>query len=278
MPPLRFHEVGDWEPPQVVTTWVASTHRPPPEAESLVERAWRDAKSRLGDKLFDGPMCRMESWAARDGRLELALSPTGYKAFLGTNLSHPELADRFGRHVLANPVGVSPALETADGFLLMGRRNGSVAYYPNRVHPFAGCLEPRDVRDVRQGEGREAAGPDLFEAVRRELAEELSLTGADVEDVRCTGVVEDVALRQPELIFRVKCKRTRAEIEAQVAREEHHASVAVPATAEGVKIAARDPQVTPVGVASLLLWARAVFGPGWFERHAGEWVPARYSS
>ena len=44
---------------------------------------------------------------------------------------------------LANPVGVSPALLSADNFLIMGRRNASVAYYPNRIHPFAGALEPR---------------------------------------------------------------------------------------------------------------------------------------
>jgi hypothetical protein len=48
---------------------------------------------------------------------------------------------------------VSPALLTADGFLMMGRRNASVAYYPNRVHPFAGALDPGDA--------------DMFAAVRR---------------------------------------------------------------------------------------------------------------
>ena len=78
----------------------------------------------------------------RADRLALTLSNTTYKHFLGTNLTHPELADRYGREILANPVGVSPALLTADNFLMMGRRNASVAYYPNRIHPFAGALDP----------------------------------------------------------------------------------------------------------------------------------------
>jgi 8-oxo-dGTP pyrophosphatase MutT (NUDIX family) len=262
---LTVHELGDWPAGEVRATWGPPSHRLPPEAQELVESAWACATARPGMKLFDGPMCRMESWAVREGRLDVVLSRTSYKAFFGTNLCHPELADRFGRGVLANPVGVSPALETADGFLLMGRRNGSVAYYPNRVHPFAGCLEPGDA-----GENNDAAAPDLFAAVRRELSEELSLGEADVADVRCTGVVEDVALRQPEVIFRVKSARKRAGIERQVADDEHHASVAVRATPEGLAPLLRDPLVTPVGLASLLLWGRVVFGDDWFRREARE--------
>ena len=68
-------------------------------------------------------MCRLERWeASPDGsRLHLSMSTTSYKPFFGTNMSHPELADRYGPDVLANPIGVSPALETSDGQLLLGR-------------------------------------------------------------------------------------------------------------------------------------------------------------
>jgi 8-oxo-dGTP pyrophosphatase MutT (NUDIX family) len=182
-------------------------------------------------------------------------------------MCHPELADRFGPHVLANPVGVSPALETADGFLMLGRRNARVAYYPSRVHPFAGCLEPFEGES-----GRSAApgnkGPDVFAAVRRELSEELGLEIDDVPVIRCTGIAEDTSLRQPELIFRVQSTLTRSRIESQVARDEHHASWAVPATQSGVEAGLIDPELTPVAVASLLLWGRVAFGPGWFEAQA----------
>jgi 8-oxo-dGTP pyrophosphatase MutT (NUDIX family) len=147
-------------------------------------------------------MCRLESWAFESGRVSFGLSRTSYKHFWGTNLTHPEYADRYGPGVMANPVGVSPALETADGFLLLGRRNALVAYYPTRVHPFAGCLEPSDAAAGEAGASRGAAtdgaAPDVFAAVIRELAEELRLTAADVELVRLTGLVEDVRLRQPD--------------------------------------------------------------------------------
>src|SRR5436305_6078976 len=145
---LNFHAVGDLVRDQVHPAQVNGMRRIVPEVEQLIDEAWRQATSQPGVNLFDGPMCRLESWSASTERLRLALSETSYKIFLGTNLHHPELADRYGREILANPVGVSPALQTADGWLMMGRRNGSVASYPNRIHPFAGAVEPRDALNV----------------------------------------------------------------------------------------------------------------------------------
>jgi 8-oxo-dGTP pyrophosphatase MutT (NUDIX family) len=249
---LTFHHTGDWGPGDVEVVWVPTGRRVVPEVEALIEDAWVRATARPGAHLFDGPMCRLEEWGVTPaGRLSLALSETTYKPFFGTNMSHPELADRFGLEVMGNPVGVSPALETSDGFLMLGRRNESVAYYPGRVHPFAGALEPRD-------------GGDVFRAVRRELREELSLD-REVEEVRCTGVVEDGALRQTEFIFRARARVTRAEVERRLDATEHRGTWSVPAVREDVARAARDPALTPVAVASLLLWGRLRFGDEWFR-------------
>ena len=258
---LKFHAVGDWQPGQVSARVVACTRLILPEVEQMIEEAWQAALHRRGLRLFDGPMCRLEAWEASAQELRLALSETSYKPFVGTNLTNPDLAERYGPQVMANPVGVSPALHTADGYLMLGRRNGSVAYYPNRAHPFAGALEPRD-------------GGDVFRAVRRELAEELSLADANVPQLRCVGLVEDRALRQPELIFLAETTRTRSEIEAQVHREEHGDSMAVETTKEAIARAIGDPALTPVAAASLLLWGRATWGEKWFsaqaERGAGD--------
>jgi 8-oxo-dGTP pyrophosphatase MutT (NUDIX family) len=250
---LTFHAAGDWERSQVRCRQVEDARLVISEVERLIDQTWQRASSQPGVHLFDGPMCRLERWDATPERLELALSRTTYKSFLGTNLRNPQLADRYGREVLANPVGVSPALQTMDGWLMMGRRNASVAYYPNRVHPFAGALEPRDADDV-------------FAAVERELAEELAFTPADVADVRCTGIAEDHAIRQPELIFRVRSTRTRAQIEAGLDRTEHHASWAIPASGEAIDDVLRNlSELTPVAVGALLLWGRSRYGESWFE-------------
>ncbi len=250
---LSFHALGDWPAGHVTTTWVADGRRRVPAVDAAIDAAWAAAGARPGVRLFDGPMCRLESWHVTAAELRLVLSPTSYKPFVGTNMSNPQLADAYGRDVMANPAGVSPALVTADGHLMLGRRNGSVAYYPGRIHPFAGSLEPTDA--------------DVFAAVRRELAEELSLADADLVDLRCTGIAEDVALRQPELIFAAVTTLTRSQVSARLDLDEHAGVWHVEATASAVEqaIARQREELTPVAVAALLLWGRLRFGDGWFE-------------
>jgi hypothetical protein len=256
---LRFHDMGDWAEGSVSATFTACTQRIAPGAAEVIERSWERAMARLGEKLFDGPMCRLEAVSASPEHLALSLSRTSYKLFLGTNLDNPHLAERFGERVLANPMGVSCALLSADGFLMMGRRNDSVAYYPNRLHPFAGALEPPAM----------AAQPgtlNVFDEVRRELREELALRPADLAGIRCMGVAEDMAIHQPELIFRVNAARTRAEIEARLDAAEHEATWSIPATAEAIERAlAETADLTPIGRAALLLYGRSAFGAAWFE-------------
>ena len=254
---LTILRTGDWGPGDVDVEWVPPGRKIVPEVEAQIHRAWTEAVARPGAHLFDGPMCRLERWdVSPDGRrLRITLSGTSYKPFFGTNMSHPELADQYGPEVLANPVGVSPALETADHFLLLGRRNASVAYYPNRIHPFAGALEPKD-------------NGDLFTAVRRELHEELALGDVDVAEVRCTGLVWEEALRQTEMIFLARSTLTRDQITSRLGREEHRGVHPIEATPAAVEAALGDARLTPVAVAALLLWARGAFGQDWFDARA----------
>ena len=249
---LRLHAVGDWGPGQVLVTQRPGTRRIVAEVERLIDESWESMLRRPGVRLFDGAMCRMESWEASPQALRLMLSQTSYKPFVGTNLMHPELAERYGPEVMADPVGISPALATCDDYLLLGRRNESVAYYPSRLHPFAGSMEPRDDGDV-------------FAAARRELGEELGLQEADILEIRCTGLVEDSALLQPELIFAVRTRLTRVQVEAQVDPQEHGGSVAIAAKPDEIAQALVDPALTPIAAASLLLWGRTHLGESWFE-------------
>lgn len=248
---------GDWPASAVSQAWVPSTRRVVPQVEAAIEQAWSAALARPGVHLFDGPMCRMESWQATDTRLGLTVSKSNYKTFLGTNMVHPEFAETIGADVMANSVGISPALLSGDGQLLLGQRTNSVAYYPGRIHPFAGSLEPTD--------------SDVFAAVARELKEELTLQTSDIAEIRCTGIAEDPNLRQPELIFSVRSPRTRAEIQDRLDPLEHRSIHAVPATAEAVEQSLREERgLTPVAVATLLLWGRLAFGQPWFDKAVRE--------
>jgi hypothetical protein len=248
---VRFQAIGRWEAADVFVRWVPENRTRDPEVEKVVDRTWENARSRPGLKLFDGPMCRLERFTAGK-TLELELSPTSYRIFWGTNLNNSWLAGKYGVASLANAVGLSCALESADGFLMLGQRNASVAYYPSRVHPFAGALEP-------------AGKMDVFAETRRELNEELGLGGEDISGLACMAIVEDVSIAQPELVFSAKTTRTRSQLEKNMDAAEHDSLVAIERTGENVELSLRDPAMTPVALGTILLWGREHFGPEWFD-------------
>ena len=230
--------------------FAASSRWDTPESAASIEAQWSAALGR-GLPLFDGAMCRLERFAVGGGRLTLALSETSYRVFLGTNLHGPR---SLPASALANPVGVSPALVSGDGKLLLGRRNGRVAYYPHRLHPFSGSLEPARLHD----------GASVEDEVRRELREELNLQ--DVAEVTLLGIVEDRAIRHPELIFVARTPRPAAEVLAGLDRDEHVAAVAVDATPAGVAaLPAGD--LTPVAAAAVGLYLEGVGGPRFVPGH-----------
>ncbi|MCS7033592.1 MAG: NUDIX hydrolase [Phycisphaerae bacterium] len=277
---LRFHATGFWLEGQVELAWQPSTFSSSSEVEAAIDTAWREAKSRLGGRLFDGPMCRLERWettgdgpavagvaeGASSSQLRLFLSLTSYRIFLGTNMTHPELPDESR----ANPLGVSTLLITADGFVMLGRRSGNVAYYPHRLHPFAGSLEPP--AEVRGGSTDATAAPaaeenpqptpetcgmpvpDLFENARRELREELGLAANQITQMACLGLVEDLRLRHPEAILLARTVLSRRQIESSLRGHEHEGAWSCP-----VEDAGKPPidpgQFTPVAQAALHLLA-----------------------
>jgi hypothetical protein len=250
---LAFPRIGRWEESQITISWTANSRPIIPRVEQLIEQSWRKAMSRPGVLLFDGPMCRLESLESRGDSLHLQLSRTSYKIFMGTNLTHAELADQFGPGILANPIGLSAALISSDGFLMLGRRNANVAYYPSRVHPFAGALEPAEPLNI-------------FDDVRRELREELSFEKDDVQKIACIGIANDLSLRQPEMIFAVRSNRDRQRIESQLDHEEHRGVWVSKVDCQSIEAAlAGDEQFTPIARAAILLWGRLEFGDEWFE-------------
>lgn len=247
---------GHWTAGHVRTRWVASTCAPTPEQSAAIDQAWAQATRSEDRLLFDGPMCRLEGLDASPSALELRISPTSYRIFFGTNLAHARFPGPLAPSALANPIGVSTVLWTSDHYLLFGRRSHRVAYYPARIHPFAGSLEPDDA-------------PDPFATVHRELSEELSLAPWQLSEVACLGLIRDEALRQPELIFTARTSLDHAGLTAALDPAEHDATVPIPATADALAKAMGHPRDwTPVGCGAALLWACRHLPPDFGRRIA----------
>jgi 8-oxo-dGTP pyrophosphatase MutT (NUDIX family) len=250
---LRIRALGPWNSARVKCARGESSFAPPAIVRAEIEQVWSVMSQKPGVHLFDGRMCRLESFAADDGELQMVLSETSYKSFAGTNMHNPQFGTQYGEAAMANPLGISVALISGDGFLVLGRRNERVAYYPGRIHPFAGALEPED-------------GMDVFGAIRRELAEELNLGEPALAQLTCLGMAEDRGLVQPELICYAEVEKILDELRGEVDEVEHDAIVPIAVSPDVFERELASAKLyTPIALATILLCGRERFGNGWFD-------------
>lgn len=260
--------VGKFSRHDVTVHWSDERPKCVDEVSRLIDQSWEMAlweARKIGQTLFDGQMCRLISYGADHGGLDLTLGPVSYKEFVGTNQTQAYVRYLHGPEVLADPLGVSAAVISADGFLLLGRRSKRVMQYPGRLHPIAGTVEPRQGPDM----------PDPFQSMLDEFAEETGITLDHVTDISVLGLVRDKNTVQPELIFDLKVGVDAAAVRQGAATavdaEEHTDIVPVrdhPATVVTF-LQQNFSELTPVGLAMLLLHGQQHWGSGWFAAARG---------
>jgi len=260
--------VGAFARDAVETRWSDQRRQSNDELARLIDQAWEVAlwqAGKGGQTLFDGPMCRLISYTAADGRFDMTLGPVSFKEFVGTNQTQAYVRYLHGPDILADPLGVSAAVVTADGFLLLGRRSTHVVQYPERLHPVGGTVEPAG--------GPEP--PDPFQAMLDELVEETGVGADRVGDITLLGLVRDKNTVQPELIFDLS-------VDVDAAAVKRGAATAVDAEEHSEIVPVRDhpaavvtflqqhfSELTPVGLATLLLHGQHHWGIGWFAAARG---------
>ncbi len=259
--------LGPYRYEQVRVRWIRSERPINPQVEQFIDRAWqrRMAQARAqGVPLWDGPLCRLlEYHASRDG-LDMVLGPTSFREFLGTNLHNAHLRYSHGIDLLANPIGVS-ALVIAEGkYLVLGRRSQKVIYHAGRIHPIGGCVEPA-----------QDGLPDPFRCICREVCEELGLGSGSLGAPLFLGMVRDKHIHQPEVIFDLQVMASVESIRhlmASAKEKEEHTDLVVlrdhPAAVVDF-IERRLTELTPVGMATLLLHGLYRWGSGWFASTRG---------
>ncbi|MCP4246097.1 MAG: NUDIX domain-containing protein [bacterium] len=248
----------------VVVRWDPAPQPLEPEFEAHLERIWtqRLAAREAGRRLFNGSMARLVRWSIEDDMLCLETAPTDYRHFLGTNFCSTDWVGAFGSQAYADPLGTSATVITADGRLVLGRRHQALACHGGYLHAVGGTLEPGD----QFGDG----ALDVFAAMRRELEEELAVTGEEIEDLVVTGLVRDRSIVQPELVFdarlAVTANELRNRLDLSYPDQEHTALESCCDEPEAVApFIERSAPITPVAVAALLLHGRHDWGGDWYE-------------
>ena len=261
--------VGLFGRDRVQVRWSDSPRPTNRQIESIIEATW-DEQTRLaaeqGRRLFNGRLCRLINCETQGPLLQMTLGEVSYKEFVGTNLTNAQLRYIHGPDVLANPLGVSAAVVTSDGYVLLGRRSNKVFSNPGLVHPVGGTVQPP---------AEAGKIPDPFQAMTDELRQELALETEAVKRNVCLGVVRAKRVVQPEMIFEVRVHGDVEAIRAGAANapdaSEHDELVAVRDHPGAVVtyIEKNYSQLTAVALATLLLHGQRHWGMGWFATARG---------
>jgi hypothetical protein len=261
--------VGLFGRDRVQVRWSDSPRPTNQQIESIIEAAW-DEQTRLaaeqGRRLYNGRLCRLINCETHGPVLQMTLGEVSYKEFVGTNLTNAQLRYIHGPDVLANPLGVSAAVVTSDGYVLLGRRSNKVFSNPGLVHPVGGTVEPP---------AEAGKIPDPFQAMKDELYQELALPGEAVKRNICLGGVRAKRVIQPEMVFEVR-------VDAGVEAVQTGAANAPDASEHDELVAVRDhpgavvtyieknySQLTAVALATLLLHGQRHWGMGWLATARG---------
>lgn len=254
---------GRFDPGHLHITWTDRPRPTAPEIEAAIDRTWPeqlDRAKREGRRLFNGTMARYIQHRQEANDLHLLTGPTCYRDFVGTNLFNPNLIEHADWSCFSNPVGTTATILTADGSLLYGRRNHTVAFHAGYVHTFGGALEPAD--------GGHPGHLDGFGSILRELREELALEAGEIDRITCVGLIRDRQIWQPEMLFEVTTSRARAEIVSRLheACDQEHSAIehCLDNPAALVAFMNQVSPIAPVALGSMLLH-------GW-DRWGGDWV------
>ena len=261
--------VGMFSRDAVHVRWSNSKRSTNPQIEQLIEDAWSKSSRQAenaGRTLFNGKLCRLINCEIQAGTLEMTLGETTYKEVVGTNFTNAQLRYVHGPEVLANPLGVSAAVVSNDGYVLLGQRSQKVFLNAGMIHPVGGTVTPPKTPDQT---------PSPFDSMTKELTEELGLNSETITRNVCLGMVRAKPIVQPEMVFEVRLNANVGAIRAAATDAtdgfEHDELVAIrndPA-AMVTYIEKNVSQLTPVAMATLLLLGQRHWGMGWFATARG---------
>lgn len=258
--PFIQHIIQSFPLDAVTITWTAVPFAPPQPVANQIATTWESAQHDAtlhGRDLFSGPMTRLIDWSRSANSLHLDLGPTDYRTFVGTNLRHPEIADRYSADALANPLGVSIAVITSDNQIVLQKRSQNVFELPGYYHVGGGNVEPVDV-----------AGPDapgIASTVQRELEEELAITPEQIAELVCLGLAENVHVRKPDLL--VASYVTLSSIEIAPRQNPEYSELIFVSDERALTRFLTDNAKTtsPAGMACLLALGQHLYGSDWFS-------------
>lgn len=200
------------------------------DIEALIDEEWRNINDNLraaGSRWagVSTPNYALTGYSVDEGGvLEVKLAPSEYKLMATTHdlaLKKPEVFAKVRKAgKLPYTLGLSCAIESLDGLLVVFERSREVAISPGEYHVVGGrprperFLPPEIPASEREQAAKEIIFPErvnLFTAMAEEIEEEAGLS-PEMYTILLAGIAHDSRILQPELIFCAQSNRTFDEI------------------------------------------------------------------
>lgn len=165
-----------------------------PEALSAqIAANWQEELAVQNRFLYNGVLCRLNSFHRNQNTLTLELGLTDYSELLHSNRYCQDIIATYGPELLSAALGISAVVVTADDRLVFMHRSQVVSEYPDTLDVFGGHIERFDAATE--------FFPNPFAAIALELQEELNLTPDDIKSQTCLGLLRASKTWKPEMAF-----------------------------------------------------------------------------
>ena len=224
-----------------------------------VEQYWEGLKQNQS-WIEDLPLYRLLGFEDMNGGLKFELGLTGYKEYVGTNVSRPQWALANPNEKMANPLPISVVAVTGDKQVPMQIRSSAAGSDRGKWHvtPCGNTHPPHSLED----------------AVLMELVEELAVNSEEiVGPILLTGVVVDKHITKPELTLLLHLRPSWEDILSRSAIDSWEYERLEPlgwdSDVVGDWLIRNERSCVPPGHAALMLGGRVQFGDAWMNNIVG---------
>jgi hypothetical protein len=188
---------------QTFIDWTPEPINVPEELKLKILAHWKMNKKNH----FNGVIARLDKWCLKKDKLYLYLRPTRYQHLLFSNDNVDFTISNYGEKYLSHALGISVILNSKDDYLVYILRSRDVGEYPELFDIPGGHIDIDSTKNAQ---------PNVFQAVKREIQEEVSIDTDDLM-IKIIGLIQVKQTLKPELIFHAKSKLSGKEIQKAVA-------------------------------------------------------------
>ena len=166
------------------------------EINQEIVKFWKTAKAKNAN-VFNGKVFSYINSQIKNQNLIITIMETDFMSYTGTNLN-PNF-DKSDDE-MANVLGISAILHTADDKFLMGKRSKFVSEGQNMWHTIGGNLDSVDINAN----------------MLRELKEEANIPKESIKKFLIIGLVKNCRSHRPEMLFYAKTLLTSQQIKKYI--------------------------------------------------------------